>query len=158
MIAAALSYGLPSLGGVYRDLDPYYGAATTPPQLATRELLESGCTHVAGDYWKVWPAAFRAHLALYDRGEPRVVWGVSERSGPTHRYWSAIPRDRMRVAVAAGGDPKAEIFLNHYRLAPLVLAEKRDSVWLLRPAELARPAAVSTAKRRLQGSWCNESH
>ncbi|HEV7225969.1 MAG TPA: hypothetical protein VGN42_24905 [Pirellulales bacterium] len=150
IVAAALSYGRPSLGGVYRDLDPYYDAvaATVPPPLATRELLDSGCTHVAGDYWKVWPAVFRANLALYEQGERRVVWGVSERSGPTHRYWSAVPRDRMRVAVAAGGDPQAEIFLDHYRLAPLSLAEKRDSLWLLRPAELARPAAVSTTRHR----------
>ena len=138
LAAAYASYGRPSLAGAYRDLDPYYASAPSGSSrpLSTGELLDSGATHVAGDYWKVWPAVFRANLALYDRGERRTVWGIAQRSGPTHRYWSHIPREQLRVAIAAGGDPQADPFFFFYQLAPLAIAEKRDTLWLLRPAEI----------------------
>ena len=149
LVAAFASYGPPSLAGVYRDLDPHYAFAGTnsPQPLATRELLDSGATHVAGDYWKVWPAVFRANLALYERGERRTVWGIAQRSGPTHRYWSQTPRDRLRVAIAAGGDPAADSFFIFYQLAPLAIAEKRDTLWLLRPAEISTVEAQNTTLR-----------
>ena len=139
--AAAFSYGRPSLAGVYRDLDPYYYAESngSPPGISTRELLDRRCTHVAGDYWTVWHAVFRANLALYERGERRTVWGIAERCGPTHRYWSRIPRAQLRVAVTAGGDLESGPFLDFYQLAPLAVAEQHATLWLLRPAELVAP-------------------
>ncbi len=146
--AALVGYGWPSLDGVYQDLDPYYITAAPPSGIGTQELIDCGCTHVAGDYWKVWPAMFRANLALYERGERRMIWGVSLRSQPTYRYWSKIPRERMRVAVAAGGDPEADAYFAHYGLAPLAVSEKLASLWLLAPPEVL--AAGATQKRSVE--------
>ncbi|HVX64231.1 MAG TPA: hypothetical protein VHC19_26650 [Pirellulales bacterium] len=151
--AAAIGYGRPSLDGVYKDLDPYYDATAmgVPPGIGTRDMLDCRCTHVAGDYWKVWHAVFRANLALYERGERKVIWGLSLRSQPTHRYWSKIPREQMRVAIAAGGDPEADAYLAHYQLGPLGVSEQRESLWLLQPQELlAAKASEKTPVRTAQ--------
>lgn len=152
--AAAFGYGRPSLDGVYQDLDPYYNAAAAgaPSGIGTRDLLDCRCTHVAGDYWKVWHAVFRANLALYERGERRVIWGLSLRCRPTYRYWSKIPRDQMRVAIAGGGDPEADAYLAHFQLGPLGVSEKRESLWVLQPQEVLAAKAsekppVRTARR-----------
>src|SRR5262249_61076806 len=68
--AAVAGYGLPSPAGVRADLDRLLGTRT-------EDILAGRCTHVAGDYWKVWPAVFHANLVLYERAESRTVWGVT---------------------------------------------------------------------------------
>lgn len=74
------------------------------------------------------------------------------RCRPTYRYWSKIPRDQMRVAISAGGDPEADAYLAHFQLGPLGVSEKRESLWVLQPQEVLAAKAsekppVRTARR-----------
>ncbi len=85
-----LRYGLPSVDKARAGLEQAtgrYGQA----------LLTQGCTHVAGDYWTVWPAVFNARWRAWERNQPGQVWGVSERAHNTSQLWSAMPFDRMRI-------------------------------------------------------------
>jgi hypothetical protein len=63
----------------------------------TGDILAADCTHVSGDYWHVWPAVFHANMTLADRGEDRVVWGLTIRSNATRPLWRGVPLDETRV-------------------------------------------------------------
>jgi hypothetical protein len=80
-VTAAVVYGFPSRGRVQRDMDAKFGAYT-------QDIIDSHATLVAGDYWTVWPAVFHANLMLYRRHEPRMIYGLGYRSGPTGDLWS----------------------------------------------------------------------
>ena len=66
----------------------------------TAELIASGATHLAGDYWKIWPAVFHYQLVTGKR-----LWGLSDRSEAIRALWSAVPLRQSRVAVIRG-DPE----------------------------------------------------
>jgi hypothetical protein len=89
---ALQAHGMPSYATMRQGVDDTFGARTP-------EILASRCTHVAGDYWRVWPSVFHANMVLYERGERRRVWGLAHRSLPTRRFWNAEPKSRWRVAV-----------------------------------------------------------
>ncbi|MFL5245981.1 MAG: hypothetical protein ACJ8FY_28255 [Gemmataceae bacterium] len=146
--AIACSYGMPSLKGVRDDLAVHHYPRFTSIEafkgMAVEELVDAHCTHIAGDYWQVWPTVFSANLALRDRGEQRIIWGISLRSKPTRRYWSRVPWSEIRVAVPVD-DPLAESYLKESGLPPLVVTERRTTFWILRPLEatgLIIPAGV----------------
>lgn len=140
LLSAAYVFGRPSLDRVRRQIAGAAGATgeSPPRDIRTTEVVASGCTHVAGDYWKVWPMVFRTNLALFESGERRSVWGITERSGPTSRYWTRLPRSQVRVAVAAGDDEPAQVFLARYGLLPLTVAQRCSSLNVLAPAELLK--------------------
>jgi hypothetical protein len=131
-LAALAVWGLPSLGQVRADLAP-------PKGMAAEDILDARCTHVAGNYWAVWPAVFRAHWAAYERGEARTVWGVTYRGQATRAQWEATPREGWRVAVAAEGDRDADYYLEYFHFSPLEEMERRPTVRVLRPKSAAPP-------------------
>lgn len=96
-------------------------------------LLAEPVTHLAGDYWRVWPVVFQANLQAADAGNGPQVWGVTHRSGPTAHRWRAAPADRLRVAVFLD-DPKANDYLpllgrplrNDRRVGPFLLFVPAD--------------------------------
>ena len=104
--AAAWSYGWPSVATVRRDLDQKFGAMT-------EDLLAARATCLAGNYWTVWPAVFHANMTLRDRGESRMVWGLTFRSQPSYERWRDRLDDDCRVAMPRG-DGEAGNFLNAY--------------------------------------------
>ena len=104
-------YGWPSLAKVRSDLDETFGKYTP-------EILQSGATHIVGNYWKVWPATFHVNMTLYEMGSDRRIWGVTTRSGPTRKFWSAIAPEKMRL-VAIAGDNEARPMLENYALLPV---------------------------------------
>jgi hypothetical protein len=98
-------FGLPSHGSAR-------AALLARPE--ARAIAADGCTHVMGDYWRVWPAVFQARVLLRGRGEERKVWGISYRSTPTRDLW--WPRDWRRARIAVLGSPRrARAF---YRIPP----------------------------------------
>lgn len=107
-------YGLPSLAVARAALDD--GLARTGE--IGRPVAAAGCTHVLGDYWRVWPAVFHANLLLAGRGEGRRVWGITHRSAPTWPLWRR--RDWRRARIAVLGTPRqVERLRAIYRLPPL---------------------------------------
>jgi len=106
LAAVGVTYGQPSLAVVRTCLDERLGGATS-------EILQAGCTHVAGDYWRVWPTVFHANLQLRDQGETRTVWGVAYRSLPTLPQWAPRADKECRVAIL-GRDDHADDLLDKY--------------------------------------------
>lgn len=125
LASGAWSYGRPSLAGVRRDIDYRCGALTD-------DLLASGCTHLAGDYWTVWAAVFHANLELYERGESRTLWGVTERSSPTFPLWKSMPMASRRAGVPLG-DGVGEHMLRSFQFPPVEEVEVRPTIRVLRP-------------------------
>ena len=124
--AAIVGFGLPSLSGVRQDIDRQLGQHTA-------ELLAANCTHIAGNYWDVWPAMFHANLVLYERGETRVLWGLSYRSSATQALWSQIPLDKVRVGVPLH-DTEADGYLKAYHFPAMLEVERHRTIVVLQPA------------------------
>lgn len=131
LAAATYSYGRPSLDRVRTDF-------TRASDIHADELLETRCTHVAGSYFRVWPAVLGANLALYERGESRVVWGITLCSSPTASKWKKVPLEEMRIAIPAGDEGEAEAHCKRYGLPPLEVVEKRPTLVIARPSLHAR--------------------
>jgi hypothetical protein len=104
LAATGWTYGTPSLATVRACLHERCGVATD-------DILHAGCTHIAGDYWRVWPAVFHANWTLHQRGSTQQVWGVTYRSLPTRSHWAAADLATAGVAVL-GGHEHAENMLN----------------------------------------------
>lgn len=124
---AIVSHGWPSLDKARTYIDEAMGGAT-------RQVVEARCTHVAGNYWKVWPAVYHANLVLHERGEGRVVWGVTYRCGPTLPEWSRPAGDETRVALLPPLGDEAG-YLRLASVAPLVDVEPVDGIRIAVPVE-----------------------
>lgn len=154
MLAIGIGLGAPSftrLRGCLAEqalaADPNPSAAEEPTQIRTDEVLSARCTHIAGNYWRVWPAVFRANLALYEQGKRRVIWGLTLRSAPTSEFWKAVPRSETRIAVFAPGDEDANQYLESFGFLPLAPSERQSTIVVLAPAELAAKRPLSSPIR-----------
>jgi hypothetical protein len=127
LIAALLTYHSPSIKKMRRDLAGTIGGRTA-------DILAARCTHVAGDYWRIWPSVFHANLVLHDLSDNRTVWGVSYRSGPTRKGWERVPLDEVRIAVPLEDEQTAKFWLQTYGLPDMAVVEKRSTILVLRPA------------------------
>jgi hypothetical protein len=121
---ATLSFGYPSLSGVRSEFDRKFGAMTD-------DLIDARCTHLAGEYYRVWPAVFHANVVLYERGEDRILWAVTGRSEATAHLWRAVPPDQVRVAIPIG-DREAAKLLKDFDFPPLREWERRRTVRVFR--------------------------
>ena len=115
--AVVVGHGLPSRDNVTASLNARFGPMADAVRTAR-------CTHLAGDYWDVWPVVFLANARAMDDGTDERVWGLTFRSSPTAFRWRAIPRERVRVAALAGG-PEARGYLPLLETR-LRIAERRD--------------------------------
>jgi hypothetical protein len=127
--AGAIAFGAPAPGRIRGDLE-----ALSP---IAPEVVSLQCTHVAGDYWNVWPAVFLANELLHERGEERMVWGLSERARPTYERSRAIPPERLRVATVPG-DPHLEEWLKDYGAPRLVEVARGEKISVLGPVTAPR--------------------
>jgi hypothetical protein len=137
LLASAARDGMPSLAGVRRIIDQRCGAMTA-------ELIDARCTHLAGDYWSIWPTIFQVNLALRERGESRAIWGVTFRASPTYPLWKGMPEEERHVAIPVG-DPLGESWLGAHQLPRLVEVERRTKVRVLR---VERPHRPLSARRK----------
>jgi hypothetical protein len=130
----------------------------------TQDVISARCTHIAGNYWQVWPAVYHTNLVLRDKGESRMVWGLSGRCEPSRFIWEKLPFGEWRIAVPVnqGSDAAAVAAYFHFppseqcraypelpghterlfaylRLPPLVVVEKLPTIWVVCP----RPASMT---------------
>ncbi len=100
------------------------------------EVIDSGCTHMTGDYWRVWTTIFHANLILYERGSDRKVWAIADWCGPTRPYWDFEPRSRWRVAQAIEEDPSnQQRLLNFYELPKLEQVKVGKTIRIFKVSE-----------------------
>ena len=140
-VAVVLKFGPPSPRGVRVILDKRFGTCT-------KDVLTSGCTHICGDFWKVWPAIFHVNMVLHEQGSKRCVWGITNRSEPTQDKWRTIPMEQWRVAVPIK-DPKnkADWWIKYFKLPPLEEIERLKTIRVCRP-RVERAASPGTAEPR----------
>lgn len=108
---AFLRYGPPSPAAARAAL------GTGPGAEEARPIVADGCTHVLGDYWRVWPAVFQSRVLWRDQGEDRKVWGITFRSTPTWNLWRLPDWRAARIAVL-GPPERAEALRAFYRIPP----------------------------------------
>jgi hypothetical protein len=97
----------------------------------TEDVLAAGCTHIAGNYWTVWPAVFHANLTLHERGESRTVWAVTFLAQPASRLWRDTPQS-SRCACIPAGDTGGETWLTSFGFRNFRDVERRPTVRVLR--------------------------
>ena len=94
VLVAVTRFGPPSMSEMRAALDRTCGKYSG-------DIVRSGCTHFAGNYWKVWPAVFHANLLLREQGLNRRVWGISERGESSRANWTAQGRSSYLIGAAA---------------------------------------------------------
>jgi hypothetical protein len=103
LAAIPWQHGLPSYEKVRSEL-------RTNLEVGYYRVVDAGCTHVAGDYWRVWPAVFAANWRLHEEGSERTVWGLAHRCTPTEAFWRSTPTEEIRAATFAD-DPEGPWYL-----------------------------------------------
>jgi hypothetical protein len=136
VLAALTAYGPPSLRGARAQLEHYeFLTGEVPGDVAacTEAVIHGHCTHIAGDYWRVWPRVFHASMVLYERGEPRPVWGIAYRGEAARPAWQGMPPEQMCVAVVPEDGRLPVGLLRSFQLPPLEEVERRPMLCILRP-------------------------
>ena len=118
LLAAAATYGTPSLDRVRSDLRSRLGHLSD-------EVLAAHCTHLAGDYWQVWPAVFHVNMLAHEAGRREMLWGVSFRSAPTREKLRPRLGQTTRVCVLRGSNVKRA---RKYGLITLPIVERRGLI------------------------------
>lgn len=95
VVAIGASYGAPAPSKIETAFDEHWGQAA-------REVVEANATHVAGDYWRIWPVVFRANWLHWERADGKQVFGLAHRAEGTFAESRAIPADQLRVAILRG--------------------------------------------------------
>ncbi len=138
-VSVVLKFGPPSPGKVKVILDKRFGTSTN-------DILASGCTHICGDFWIVWPAIFHVNMVLYEQGSKRHVWGITNRSEPTEDRWRTIPIKQWKVAVLLkDSQKKVDRWIEYFKLPPLEEIEQMRTIRVCRP-RLDRVDSPNTAE------------
>jgi hypothetical protein len=96
-------------------------------------------------------------MVLHERGEKRVVWGVSGRCLPTWPQWGCMAPEDLRVAALPGEHGggltwEAQTLLVQFFPA-LTLVWATPHAWLFRPADQVLPAPPTSAAQPIRTSF-----
>jgi hypothetical protein len=154
LAVAATSGGLPSRPRVRRALDRLPHGV--PLRQRTADVLAARATHIVGDYGQVWISVFHANLTLFERGDGRVVWGVTGRCYPTWDLWGRMPPEDLRLAGLTvkcdGALDRNVLGYDSVFFPPVEVVEELSTLWLLRPADQVPPDPVP-GKGTVLASW-----
>lgn len=118
VIVAVSNFGLPSFKKMQKALDVRCGKYT-------KDVIDAGCTHFAGDYWRVWLTVFHANMTYYNRGLNKMIWGISFRSIDTQKLWLKQTCSKCKVGVATDDLTSKTIRIAGW---PLVQGKELNSV------------------------------
>ncbi len=93
LLVSAIRFGLPSMLAARESLDRACGKYSS-------DIVKSGCTHFAGNYWKVWPSVFHANLILQEKSMRRTVWGISFRCEDSRVRWPTESGSAYLIGIA----------------------------------------------------------
>ncbi len=125
-LAGAIStYGFPSLAGVQRDL------RESKVGRYSDDVLAAECTHLAGNYWKVWPTVLHVGMLRHAAGRDAELWGITYRSTPTREKALAASGRPTRICQLPGVDQHR---LESYGFGALTLVERRGAVEVYEPS------------------------
>ncbi len=152
LAVVAFRYGPPSVSRARTALEAGLGRDA-------HALVAAECTHVIGDYWRVWPAVYHANLMRWDKGESRPVWGISFRAEPTRDLWWQGDWGGARIATFPG-DRWARTYRRNFRLPRLYPRERVGTVRVY-SAVPARPGprdpvVLAGARRRAIVARCSK--
>lgn len=125
-VVAAAKHGRPGLGRVRASLQEAAGQHSA-------ELLANRCTHVTGNYYRVWPAVFHCNLLLADQGAPYTVWGIAQRAQETVDLWTRVPPAETRIGELRGDEKHSRQALAAYGIEPFVIEHEGQGIRVLRP-------------------------
>jgi hypothetical protein len=125
-LVTAARLGRPGIDVVRQAIDEKAGKFTA-------EILDRHCTHVTGDYWRVWSAVFHVNMTLADRGSKQTFWGIAQRCRQTADRWTRTPQAETRIAAILGHEAPAADYLEHYRVPPVVEVGRGETIRVLVP-------------------------
>jgi hypothetical protein len=124
-LIALYHYHMPSFAAARAAIDRTMGDYTD-------DILAAHCTHVAGDFWKIWPTVFHANLKLYEQGQHRTIWAIGKRDTAIVPLWRNMPRKQIRIAIPLGFEGDVASHLEELGLAPLVEVDRRATIRVLK--------------------------
>lgn len=103
-------YGPPSLAAARFELDDNLGRDTA-------DYLSADAAAVSGEYMATWPNVWHVNLVAHERGEGRVIVGVSARSAPWAWRWRTGPlKGGFRLAGPFDQEPQVRRWVRHHGL------------------------------------------
>lgn len=141
-----LRYGPPSAVEARQALDAGLGRQSS-------EILAGGATHVIGNFWRVWPAVFHTNLSLFERGDPRRVWGITFRGLPTRDLWQPPDWSQARFAVL-GPEDEVDAWREQIGIPPLFRKADlgRVEIYSVHPPEVPPLRIAADPPRSIQPS------
>jgi len=104
IILTTVRFGLPSVNNVRRSLERRLAPIYSP-------VAETGCTHVTGDYYRVWDSVFYSRLI-----KGPELWGITGRSRVIEDKWDLKNFPHVRICYWKNNRKEAMEFLEKYNL------------------------------------------
>lgn len=92
-----------------------------------RDAVQLHCTHVMGDFNRVWPAVFYARLA-----NAPPIWGISMRSFNTFELWDPLRYSNPRICIWKNDLDQAKFFIKRYALGSLATVDQSSEMYVLK--------------------------
>lgn len=112
-------FGLPSMYAVERALNRRLGPAY-------EEVQKANCTHVVGDYYRVWENVFYSYI----KGE-HILWGITFRSEVTYDKWTIKKFSDPHICYWQNNELEARLFLDKLNISDMTRVESRGNVTVL---------------------------
>ncbi len=125
-LVLTMEFALPSLARAKQALR-FSSQLDRPLDGIAKELIRRHATHLAGDYWQVYPIVFRANSLLYRAGSEHVIWPIADRAISARELWWRDDWGTARIAVVRD-DPWLGSVLEELGLPELELVKRGRKV------------------------------
>jgi hypothetical protein len=103
------------------------------------------CTHLVGDFWRVWPIALRVNVSRYESGGGRLpLWPVSRGSEAARPLWAPKGLAPEASICTLSGDNGWREIADRYGFPELPLV-KQESEFAIRRVAASRTGRAGAA-------------